>query len=342
MHNAAFFIKYKLHHLLFWLLVAGIWFFLRVDDYSSPVKAFYVTMIKVIDLALMIYITNYLLIPQLLYKKGYVWFTLVFVVMVLSSSVWKMSIIGHYINNPALYDWSTDVKRRIYDNVIPHFFLVIAGAAVKLLFDYSKLQQRMAQTAREKAEAELNFLKSQINPHFLFNSLNSVYFLIHKDNTEARESLHKFSEMLRYQLYEMNGDKIPIEKEIHYLKDYVYLQQLRKDEKYSVQFHCDTAVKDFFIEPLLLVPFVENAFKHISHHNDRVNFIRMDMQRSNGVFSFSVENSKENGRQTEEKSGGIGLVNVRRRLELLYPGKYELKVDETSDKYWVHLNLQLS
>lgn len=342
MHNAPFFIKYKLHHLLFWLLVTGTWFFLRVDDYSSPAKAMNVTLIKVADLALMIYVTNYILIPKLLYKKRYIWFALIFIIMVLASSVWKMSIIGHYINNPALYDWSADIKKRIYDNVIPHFFLVIAGAAVKLMLDYGKLQQRMAQTAKEKAEAELNFLKSQINPHFLFNSLNSVYFLIQKENTEARESLHKFSEMLRYQLYEMNGSRIPIEKEIHYLKDYVYLQQLRKDEKYSVEFNCDAAVNGFSIEPLLLVPFVENAFKHISHHNDKTNFIKMEMRRSNGVFSFSIENSKEMGKHTAEKSGGIGMVNVRRRLELLYPGKHELKVDETANKFTVHLNLHLS
>ncbi len=132
------------------------------------------------------------------------------------------------IDNPELYNWTSDIKARIYDNILPHFFLVIAGAAVKLILDYGNLQQRMAETAKEKAEAELNFLKSQINPHFVFNSLNSVYFLINKDNAHAREALHKFSEMLRYQLYEMNGEKIPIEKEIHYLKDYTYSAAVEK------------------------------------------------------------------------------------------------------------------
>ncbi len=342
MHNASFFLKYKLQHVFFWMLVLGIWYFLRVDDYPTPAMAFLVTVIKVIDIALMIYVTNYILIPRLLYRKKYFWFVLLFVGMILASSIVKMNILGRMLNNPALYNWAVNFKDRLYDNILPHFFLVIAGAAVQLMLDYGRLQHRMAETAKEKAEAELNFLKSQINPHFLFNSLNSVYFLITKDNTEARQALHKFSEMLRYQLYEIKGEKIPVEKEVHYLKDYVDLQQLRKDEKYTVEFNCAADVKGFSIEPLLLVPFVENAFKHISHYNDRANFVKVDLGRSNGSFIFSVENSKEQQQYSSEKKGGIGMVNVKRRLELLYPGKHELRIDETAHRFAVHLNLQLS
>ena len=201
------------------------------------------------------------------------------------------------MDTPALYSLSGDLKRRIYDNVIPHFFLVIAGAAVKLMFDYSRLQQRMAETAKEKAEAELNFLKSQINPHFLFNSLNSVYFLIDKNNVKARQSLHKFSDMLRYQLYEMNGAKIPVEREISYLKDYVDLQTLRKDEHYSVSFNYSPQVSGFLIEPLLLIPFVENAFKHVSSHADKSNFVKLELSRSNGQLYFQPTIQKTRERQ---------------------------------------------
>lgn len=334
-------LKYNLHHLFFWLLVFGVWYFLRVDDYSSPRKALAVTFIKVFDLALMIYITNYVLIPQLLYKKKYWALGISFIALIILSSAVKMNILGRLLNNPALYDWTSNIKSRLYDNIIPHFILVFAGASIKLMFDYGKLQQRMAETAKEKAEAELNFLKSQINPHFVFNSLNSVYFLINKDNADARGALHKFSEMLRYQLYEMNGSKIPIEKEIHYLKDYVDLQQLRKDEKYTVQFYAADDVKGFQIEPLLLVPFVENAFKHISHHSDKANFVKVDMFKVNGSFVFSITNSKDKQASTE-KQGGIGMNNVKRRLELLYPGMHELKINETDDNFTVQLNLHLS
>jgi two-component system, LytTR family, sensor kinase len=341
MHRTHFLLKYKLHHVFFWMLVFLVWYLLRVDDYSSKLKALAVTTIKVGELALMIYITNYLLIPRLLYKKKYLWFGVIFVVMIFVSSITKMNILGHLVNNPALIHWRENLRGSLYNNIIPHFFLVIAGAAVKLMLDYGKLQQRIVETAREKAEAELNFLKSQINPHFVFNSLNSVYFLIHKENVDARGALHKFSEMLRYQLYEVKDDTIPVEKEIHYLKDYMDLQQLRKDEKYSVQFNVAPDVKGFSIEPLLLVPFVENAFKHISHFTDKTNFVKVDMFLVNGNFVFSVINSKET-QPTTEQHGGIGLNNVRRRLELLYHGRHELKIDNADNHFSVQLNLQLS
>jgi sensor histidine kinase YesM len=334
------FFKYKLHHVLFWVLVFGVWYFLRYQDYSTRERAIWITLVKVIDLALLIYVANYVLIPRLLYKKRYGWFALAFVLMIVTSSIIKMQIIGKIMHNPGLFDLSTNLKVRIYDNVIPHFFLVIAGVAVKLMYDYSKMQQRLIEMAREKAEAELSFLKSQINPHFLFNSLNSVYFLISKENTEARQALHKFSDMLRYQLYEMNGQKIPIEKELGYLKDYVDLQKLRKDDNYSVEFNCDPGVKDFAIEPLLLIPFVENAFKHISHKPNEMNFVKLDMNRQNGHFNFTIENSKE-AERTTELHGGIGLNNVKRRLELLYPEKHELNITDEENNYKVDLRLEI-
>ncbi len=333
-------LKYKVHHLFFWMLVFGVWYFLRYEDYRQPGLAFQVTLIKVADLALMIYITNYLLIPYLFYKKNYAWFVLAFIAMILASSFLKMNILGRLMNAPEYYSLSGNLKQRVYDNVIPHFFLVIAGAAVKLMIDYSRLQQRMAETAKERAEAELNFLKSQINPHFLFNSLNSVYFLIDKENAEARQSLHKFSDMLRYQLYEINGAQIPVEREVAYLQDYVDLQRLRKNEDYTVTFSHQPDVKGFSIEPLLLIPFVENAFKHISHFTDRMNYVTLDMSRDQSAFTFTVINSREMGRTTEQP-GGIGLNNVRRRLELLYPGKHKLEIRENEDSYEVRLTLTI-
>jgi len=341
MHNSSFFIKYKLHHLIIWLFIAGLWFQLRYEDYRTPFIAFQVTVLKVVDLALMIYITNLVLIPRLLYKKRYWLFGFLFPGMIISSSILKMNIIGRITNNPLLLDLSGNIKDRIYDNMIPHFFLVTAGAAIKFMIDQINLQHKIAEMAKEKAEAELSFLKSQINPHFLFNSLNSVYFLIDKNNTDARQALHKFSDMLRYQLYEAGDEKIPIEKEINYIKDYVDLQKLRKDENYSVQFNCSPEVKDFSIEPLLLISFVENAFKHISHKTGQPNFVNVEMDRKNGLFEFTVENSKEGNVLATEKRGGIGLNNVKRRLELLYPGKHELQIENTDDIYKLNFKLKL-
>ena len=334
-------IKYKLHHLFFWMLVFGLWYYLRYQDYETQKIAARITLLKVADLALLVYITNYLLIPKLLYKKEYISFTVVFLFLIVASAVFKVFAMGRILHQPHLFSLSGDLKTRLYENVISDFFLVVTGAAFRLIFDYIKMQQRMAEVAKENAETELNFLKSQINPHFLFNSLNSVYFLINKENAEARGALHKFSEMLRFQLYEMNGEKIPVEKEISYLQDYVALQQLRKDENFLIQFSTTPDVKGFLIEPLLLIPFVENAFKHISHYNDKSNFVKICLSRLNGALLFSIENSREPGLQPAKKIGGIGLTNVKRRLELLYPGRHDLKIEETDKTFLVTLNLHV-
>jgi len=323
------------------MLIFGLWFFLRYEDYAMEATAFKVTLIKVADLALMVYFTNYVLIPKLLYKKQYFLFALSFIVMIFISSIIKMNILGHVLGNSALLNFSGNIKARIYDNVIPHFFLVLSGAAVKLMWDYTRMQQHMVELAREKAEAELNFLKSQINPHFLFNSLNSVYFLIDKNNSEARDALHKFSAMLRYQLYEMNGQTIFIEKEIGYLKDYIDLQKLRKAENFSVEMNCSSNVAGVPIEPLLLIPFVENAFKHISHHTTSPNFIRIDISLEKSVLYFSIANSKDDAGKNAEVHKGIGLANVRRRLALLYPDKHELNIHNGIDVFNVELKLKI-
>ncbi len=335
-------LKYKLHHLLFWMLLFGLWYYLRFQDYETPIIAVQITLLKITVLALLVYTTNYILVPRLLYKKKYIVFIVIFLLLIAMMSMLKVFLMGKILDQPHLFSFSGDLKTRFYENYISDFFLVVAGAAFQLIFDYIKMQQRLTEVAKEKAETELNFLKSQINPHFLFNSLNSVYFLINKDNAEARGALHKFSEMLRYQLYEANGEKIPVEKEITYLKDYVALQQLRKDERYPVHFNCTADLMGFSIEPLLLLPFVENAFKHISHNSDNSNFVNIDLSSSNGTLFFAIENSKEPGINQSKKNGGIGLANVKRRLELLYPGKHELRIEETEKTFSVKLNLSVS
>ena len=320
-----------------------IWYYLRYQDYSTSQKAIIVTIIKTTDLALMVYLVNYFLIPRLLYRKKYVLFVISFIAFVALSSIYKMYLIGKVTDTPALVNWSGNMKGRIYDNMIPHFFLVIAGVAFQLLIDYTRIQKRLIEVAREKADAELSFLKSQINPHFLFNSLNAVYFLIHKENTEARRALHKFSDMLRYQLYEIKDEKIPIEKEVGYLQDYIDLQRLRLEENCSVDLNIDKNMKSFYIEPLLLIPFVENSFKHLSHYsNGKQNAIRIGLSRQNGEMNFNVSNTTE-GKQVHEfrSPGGIGLNNVKRRLELLYPHKHQLRIREQEGWFDVHLTIKM-
>lgn len=300
-------------------------------------------MLKVADLALMVYVTNYLLIPHLLYKKKYLLFGISFLVLIFFTSWLKMYIEGQLMNNPHVFDLSRNLKRRVYDNMIPHLLLVSTGAAFKLLLDYARAQRRMGEMAKENAEAELNFLKSQINPHFVFNSLNSVYFLIDKQNADAREALHKFSDMLRYQLYDCNGDSTAIEKEVAYLKDYIELQKLRKDEQCVIEYKESGRLSGFSIAPLLLIPFIENAFKHLSHYTIRTNIISVVLERNDSRFVFSVTNTTEPDKREEElvRQGGIGLKNVQRRLELLYPGRHTLTITDKDSIFTVQLQLDI-
>lgn len=344
MPSANFFYRYKLHHILFWVLLFCGWYYFRYQDFSSVNKALLITFIKVADLAILVYITNYFLIPNLLYRKKYVLFGLLFFLLITVSSLSKIILIGNLLDplhTFILFD--QNFKTRVYDNVIPHFLLVSTGAAFKLLIDYANAQRRLAEMAKEKSEAELNFLKSQMNPHFLFNSLNSVYFLIDKNNAEARQALHKFSEMLRYQLYELKDEKIPVEKEISYIQDFIDLQRLRKEKNCSVKLNVADEVKGFFIEPLLLVPFVENSFKHLSHYSDgKLNEIKINLCKQNGEMNFSIENTSE-GRQQQviQPQGGIGLANVKRRLDLLYPQKHTIAILEKNNWFKVQLKMKI-
>ncbi|MEP7252989.1 MAG: histidine kinase [Ginsengibacter sp.] len=335
--NQSIFIKYKLHHLIFWLGVFGLWYYFRFQDFPTKMLAIKVTVVKVADLALLVYITNLILIPKLLYKKKYLIFSLVYLVMIATSTFWKINIIGNMVMQQEFNIWD-NFKTRVYDNFIPHVLLVSTGTALKLLVDYANAQRRIGDMAKEKAEAELNFLKQQINPHFLFNSLNAVYFLIDKNNEEARNALHGFSEMLRYQLYECNGEKISIEKELSYLDDYVNLQQLRKAENFEIKFIHADSVKDFFIEPLLLIPFVENSFKHLSHFETEVNEVHIEVNKTDNRLILDVRNTKRTA-SNGNAVGGIGLANVKRRLELLYHGKHKLSIKD--DETWYKVNLEI-
>ncbi len=324
----------RLIHLGLWLLVWITWFYLRYEDYDTLGIAAAITTVKTLDLAILVYMANLVLIPRLLYRKKYFSFIFIYLALILVSSIIKMYITGSIAEgNPGV-----NLKERVYNNVIPHFFLVTAGVAVKLIIDYINIQKRLAEVAREKAESELNFLKSQINPHFLFNSLNSVYFLIDKKNIEARKALHTFSEMLRYQLYEVKDQKIPIEKEIAYLRDYIELQRLRKDDSSSISLDIEEGMPSFSIEPLLLIPFVENAFKHVS--NESNNEIQVALAMRNGLVQFRVRNTTDGKiKPAHPGSGGIGLANVKRRLELLYPEKHQLHI--SNGEGWFDVQLEL-
>jgi LytS/YehU family sensor histidine kinase len=201
---------------------------------------------------------------------------------------------------------------------------------------------RYNQLQKEKAQTELSFLKAQINPHFLFNSINSIFASIDKNNIEARSIVIKFSDMLRYQLYECNADQINFEKEFEYLNNYIELQRIRKDNNLTITTDLKGDLKGFTIAPLILIPFIENAFKYSSNHVDQPNVLQMIFTKEDAAFGFYCFNTKDQmiSRKIFEE-GGIGIQNVKRRLELIYPGRHALDINDNELFFEVRLKIEL-
>ena len=254
------------------------------------------------------------------------------------------SLLYHYlsgrsiISSPAIF--LTIILNCLFANLI--FFSI--GCGVKIIADRYGLEERMLEIEKERMVTELNFLRSQINPHFLFNVLNTIYFQIDKTNIPARSSVEKFSEMLRYQLYDCNTDKIEIKKEIDYIKSYVAMQSQRLEKGTDILFIDHPGLEGFTIAPFMLLTLVENAFKHISHFtNPSENSIHIDIRKEVCMLIVKVSNTydKEEKVIHLRQSGGLGLQNLKRRLELLYPGKAQLSVYNTDVLFESTLNLNL-
>ena len=228
--------------------------------------------------------------------------------------------------------------RAFYNFSIVLFYLAFA-TTLYLSREWYVQREKMRLLEMERLQTELQYLRAQINPHFLFNSINTIYFQIDKQNSVARETLEKFSDMLRYQLYECGDATIAIEKEIHYLNNYIQLQKLRLNESHTVQFNVDSTLANFSIAPLLLVPFIENAFKHVSHNAGKPNEIQVIISRAEVHLHLRVYNTVESPQLQQQ--GGIGLKNVTRRLDLIYGDRYRLDIQSHSDHFMVNLEIPI-
>jgi uncharacterized membrane protein len=334
--------RYKLDHILFWTLTIGFHAYTHSGIIDQAGFGQFMLELLVRDglLAVMIYVNLLLVIPKLNKQKRSGIFILLIpatiVCYVVLKNIHDVYLHGMVMNNPARQGF---FHNTFYNSSIAAFYLAFAST-LYLSKQWYMQKELIRKIELEKLNTELEYLKAQINPHFLFNSLNTVFFQIDKQNTVARETLSKFSDMLRYQLYECSGKEIPIEKEIQYLKNYVELQRLRKDEHYDIQFMCSEELRNFTIPPLLLLPFIENAFKHVSHVTDRKNIITIDLKKSGNQFQLVVFNTKDP--KPTPGNGGIGLKNVQRRLELLYPDRYTLTVTQQPEAFRVQLNLTLT
>lgn len=244
-----------------------------------------------------------------------------------------------YVLNTTNYPPDVSLLYYVEDNA--YFMPSVLGtsAALKLIEDWLIHQRERDALLTERNQAELAFLKSQINPHFLFNTLNNIYALTYAKSDAAPGAILKLSDLMRYMLYDStNGpDRVPLSKEIQYLNSFVELEKLRVAQAH-VEFSVEGNTDLFRIEPLLLVSFVENAFKH-GDLTDPNHPLVLDLSVQNGKLRFDTLNKKIS-RQTDAV-GGIGLVNVRRRLQLLYPDRHVLHITETTDSYACSLEISL-
>jgi sensor histidine kinase YesM len=363
---------YKLHHLLFWAFYHYCWWTVAM---GNPVKAavaifgslFFIKYIfYVVASTACVCLNLYVLMPRYLEKGRIAAYVTWLSACILTTSA--LILPGYYLTAAAMGQSVRQVFQLGKDPFVQLFFAnafpatlasMTLGMSIKLTNKWIQTRRRQQLLEKEKLESELKFLKYQFNPHFLFNTINSIFFLIHKNPDKASASLAKFSELLRHQLYECNDRQIALAKEISYLENFIQLQRLRQNDDVAVSFQLKHRQADNLdIAPFILMTFVENAFKHVSTHADKPNWINIDLQIHRQELNFSISNScsskpvPSNGKNAGvlnggltgglNEPGGIGLSNVRRRLDLLYAGQYRLNIQNNNSSFDVDLQLQLS
>ena len=203
----------------------------------------------------------------------------------------------------------------------------------------SQAKQLKVELMSQNQASELALLRSQINPHFLFNTLNNIYSLVYQKTDSAPEAVMKLSEIMRYMLYDASAEKVQLEKEINYLKSFIELQGLRLKNKEFVQFNIQGEYNGLALSPMLLIPFVENAFKHGIKKGVNPGII-INLTVKDRKITFEVTNfCHKNNQVNKDQTGGIGLPNIKRRLDLLYMGRYSLDIISSEETYQVKLEL---
>lgn len=220
-----------------------------------------------------------------------------------------------------------------------YLFIVTISTIIKTLSEFYTNQQNKLISETRKTATELNYLRKQTNPHFLFNALNSIYSLAYKKSDLVPDAIVTLSEMMRYMLYETDNKAVSLEKEINYIKNYIDLQKLRLNniENIFINIHGDTRNKS--IEPMLLISFIENAFKYGTDYKGTT-YVKIKISIEDNILDFWIENRIEN-QIKDPNNSGIGLTNIKNRLNILYPNAHQLTINQTDNKYCVHLNLKL-
>ncbi len=334
-----------LTHFLFWVSYI-IFFYFQYALFEKDIDSFAtlgsLTLTASVDI-FAAYFTVYFLLPKFLFKKRYFGFAVLFLTSAVAA-ILLQRVLLYYISFPIFYpDSISSTKSFWHINPFYSFFniytVVSLFAVIKLMKYWYKNQQLKKELETKNRTSELALLRSQLNPHFLFNTLNNIDALISSDQEKASDSVIKLSEIMRFTLYEANNDRVSLEKEVNYLENYISLQQLRLKNPYFVKFENKLDCKGKNIAPMLFIPFVENAFKH-GLKNIVAPGIEILLSCENGILNFEVVNRYSLIEEhNKDATSGIGLVNTKKRLELLYPDKHKLEIRKSAGIFKVNLQI---
>lgn len=336
----AFLGKPWLIHSLFWLLVLALMLWGGKSGDLTLIDAVR-TIINVSFYMLVVYINLSYLIPKFLNQKNFMTYVLLLLAMVAVLTPIKVLLL--YIT----YD-EVDPREFLVMNQHTIFlllFLIAGGSTViRIISDWQRHQRDRKELETQRMQSEIKFLKSQINPHFLFNTLNSLYALTLKKSDNAPEIVIKLSEMMRYMLYESNERRVPLQKEVNYIQNYLALEGLRQSGHADIRFNVEGTITNQTIAPLIFIPFLENSFKHGLNHQLSDGYVHVTMKVLENRLLMRITNSKPavTPVPVDKSSGGIGLANVKQRLNLLYPHQYKLDIEDNDREHIVELSIALT
>lgn len=331
-----------MYHLAFWLTLLCVLTLVEMNGGDASFGYFFSNeIVNVSFYALIYYLNSVYFIPEYLVKnKLWTYLGLLLATAIILTPI-KIFILYTKFHNYPL-DQENLSNHQSYYYLIS---LMTAGVStlVKITTDWAKQTRVQQELETRTMQTELNFLKSQINPHFLFNTLNSLYALTLKKSDDAPDVVIKLSEMMRYMLYECNEKLVPLSKEIAYIRNYLDLEKLRHKDL-DIKFEVEGAVNDLKVAPLIFISFIENAFKHGASNHISAGFVQIHLVIDGDEVNIYVENSNTEKQPSMEhkRSGGIGLVNVKRRLEILYAKNYQLSIYDNPNTYAVNLWMKLS
>lgn len=249
---------------------------------------------------------------------------------------------GPHVGPPPVRALRDPFRRVHMFNYFPTaLFLMFLSLGLKVLERQSRIEELSREIEKEKLNSELAFLKNQINPHFFFNTLNNIYSLIGINQNDSQEAVLKLSKLMRYLIYDSEKGNTMLSHEIEFMKNYIDLMKLRMSDKVTLNVSFPEEYADRNIQPLLFIPFIENAFKHGISYREK-SFIDIEMKAEGSSIAFKCSNSlhSKTEKEAEAETGGIGLENVRKRLDLLFPGRHELRIDSSENRFDVFLEIK--